>query len=41
MQPLPGDMKVRWSPIIGQAVKLGLSERRTAHHGGQADEIFV
>jgi hypothetical protein len=35
---LPGE--VRWSPIIGQAVKLGLRERRTAHHGGQADEIF-
>jgi transposase len=34
-------LSVRWSPIIGQAVKLGLSERRTAHHGGQADEIFV
>ena len=25
---------------MGQAVKLGLSERRAAHHGGQADEIL-
>ena len=30
---------LRWSPIIGQAVKLGLSKRRTAHHGGQAANV--
>lgn len=35
------EASVRWSLIFGQAVKLGLRERRTAPDGGQADEVFV